>query len=174
MERNKPMETPLVENWRKEDATSSEVVEATIYRQLVGSLMYLVNTWPEMCYAVNQLSQAMVKPTKLYWKTTKHMLRYLRGMTQFGLWYMKTEGVKLQGLTYAYWEGSPFHRKRASGKIFNIGSATVSWYNMKQRSLALSSSKGKYVDASQATCGAIWMRNILVGLFGQQMDPTVI
>eukprot|EP00253_Pinus_taeda_P005364 PITA_05364 len=44
MERRKPMETPLVENWRKENATSGEVVEATIYRKLVGSLMYLVNT----------------------------------------------------------------------------------------------------------------------------------
>jgi len=44
MESNKPMETPLAMNWRREYATSSEVVEATIYRHLVGSLMYLVNT----------------------------------------------------------------------------------------------------------------------------------
>jgi len=44
MERNKSMETPIAGNWKKEDATSSEVVEATIYKQLVGSLMYLVNT----------------------------------------------------------------------------------------------------------------------------------
>eukprot|EP00253_Pinus_taeda_P002729 PITA_02729 len=87
MESSKPIETPLDGNWRKEDATSGEVVEATIYRQLVGSLMYLVNTLPNMCYAVNQLSQAMVRPTKLYWKVAKHVLRYLRGTTQFGLWY---------------------------------------------------------------------------------------
>ena len=44
MERRKPMETPLAGNWRKEDATSGEVVEVSIYRYLVGSLMYLVNT----------------------------------------------------------------------------------------------------------------------------------
>ena len=44
MERSKPMETPLASNWRKEDATSREVVEATVYRQLVGSLLYLLNT----------------------------------------------------------------------------------------------------------------------------------
>ena len=60
------MDTPLPGNWRKEDATSAEVVDATIYRQLVGLLMYLVNTRPDICYAVNQLSQAMVKPTKLF------------------------------------------------------------------------------------------------------------
>ena len=75
----KPIDTPLPGGWRKEDATSTEVVDATIYRQLVGSLMYLVNTRPDICYAVNQLSQAMVKPTKLFWKVGKHVLRYLRG-----------------------------------------------------------------------------------------------
>ena len=55
------METHPSSNSRKEDATSGEVVEATIYRQLVGSLMYLENTQPYLCYVVNQLSQAMVK-----------------------------------------------------------------------------------------------------------------
>eukprot|EP00253_Pinus_taeda_P004806 PITA_04806 len=100
MEKCKPMQTPLVGNWRKEDATSGEVVAATIYRQLVGSLMYLVNTQPGLCSAVNQLSQAMVEPTKLFWKAAKHVLRYLRGTSQYGLWYRQTEGVKLQGFIY--------------------------------------------------------------------------
>ena len=47
------MQTPPVGNWRKEDATSGEVVAATVYRQHVGSLMYLVNTRPDLCFAVN-------------------------------------------------------------------------------------------------------------------------
>ena len=81
MERNKSMEIPLAGNWRMEDATSKELEEATIYKQLVVSLMYLVNTQPDMCYLVKQLSQAMIKPTKLYWKVGK-VLRYLRGTTQ--------------------------------------------------------------------------------------------
>ena len=88
----KPIDTPLPGGWRKEDATSAEVVDATVYRQLVGSLMYLVNTRPDICYGVNQLSQAMVKPTKLFWKAGKHVLRYLRGTylrntSGYGLWY---------------------------------------------------------------------------------------
>ena len=75
------MDTPLASNWRKEDATSTEVVEDTIYKQLVGSLMYLVNKRSDICFDVNQLNQAMVKTTKLYWKATKYVLRYLRGTT---------------------------------------------------------------------------------------------
>ena len=82
------MDTPLPGNWRKEDATSAEVVDATVYRQLVGLLMYLVNRRPDIRYAVNQLIQAMVKPTKLFWKAGKHVLRYLRGTSEYGLWYI--------------------------------------------------------------------------------------
>lgn len=97
MESRKPMETPIATIWRKKDTTSGEVVEATIYRQLVGSVTYLVKSGPDMCYVVNQLSQAMVRPTKLFWTTTNHVLRYLRGTTQFLLWYRRIEGVKLCG-----------------------------------------------------------------------------
>ena len=94
--------------------------------------MYLVNTRPDMCYVVNQVSQAMVSPNKLYWKETKHVLRYLKGTTQFGLWYRPTNGVKFQGFTDANWAGSPFNKKSTLGGIFSIGLATVSWYNRKQ------------------------------------------
>eukprot|EP00253_Pinus_taeda_P034018 PITA_34018 len=97
MDMCKPMETPLTGNWRKEDATLGEVIATTVYWQLVGSLMYLVNTQPDLCFAMNQLSQAMVQPTKLFWKVVKHVLRYLRGTTQYGLWYKRIEGKKLQG-----------------------------------------------------------------------------
>ena len=86
MESYKPMDTPLPRNWRKEDATSGEVVDATVYRQLVGSLMYLVKIKLDICYVVKKLSQAMVKPTKLFWKAGQHVLRYLRGTIEYGLW----------------------------------------------------------------------------------------
>eukprot|EP00253_Pinus_taeda_P021157 PITA_21157 len=61
-----------------------------------------------------ELSQAMVQPTKLFWKVVKHVLRYLRGTSQFGLWYRQTEGVKLQGFTDADWIGIPLDRKSTS------------------------------------------------------------
>jgi hypothetical protein len=105
------MDTPLPGNWRKEDATSGEVVDATVYRQLVGSLMYLVNTRPDIFYAVNQLSQVMVKPTKLFWKAGKHVLRYLKGTYEYGLWYRKMDEVKLHGFTDAYWVDKPNGKK---------------------------------------------------------------
>eukprot|EP00253_Pinus_taeda_P027825 PITA_27825 len=71
-------------------------------------------------------------------------------------------------------EGSPSNLKRTSGRIFNLGSTTVSRYNRKQRSVSLSLAEAEYMAASQVACEAIWMRKVLVGLFGQRMDPPMI
>ena len=149
------METHLLGNWRKEDATSAEVVDATVYQQLVGLPMYLVNTRLDICYAVNQLSQAMAKPTKLFWKVGKHVLRYLRGTYGYGLWYRQLDELKLHGFTDADWAGIPTDRKSTSGGIFSIGSTAVSWYRRKKRSVALSSAEAEYMATILAACEAI-------------------
>jgi len=97
----------------------------------------------------------MVRPTKLYLKATEHVLRYLRGTSQYGLWYRWIEEVKLQGFTDVDWAGSPSNKKSTLGGIFSIGSTTVSWYNRKQRSIALNSAEEKYRATSQVACEAI-------------------
>ena len=74
----------------------------------------------------------MVKPTKLFWKVGKHVLRYLRGTSEYGLWYTQIEGVKLQGFMDADWVVNPSNRKSTSGGIFSIGPKIVSWYSRKQ------------------------------------------
>ena len=81
--------------------------------------------------------------------------------------------MRLCGFTDADWAGSPTDRKSTSGGIFSIGSTTVSWYSRKQRSRALSLVEAEYMVAILAACEAIWMRKILVGLFGSHLDPTV-
>eukprot|EP00253_Pinus_taeda_P023990 PITA_23990 len=113
------------------------------------------NPLASLCYAVNQLSQAMVQPTKMCRKATKHGLRYLRGTSQYGLWYRWIEGVKLQGFMDADWEWSPSDRKSTSGGIFNLGLGVVYWYSRKQRSAALNSAEAEYMAASEAACEAI-------------------
>ena len=82
--------------------------------------------------------------------------------------------MKLHGFTDADWAGGPTDRKCTSRGIFSIGSTTVFWYSRKQRSVALSSAEAEYMAAILAACEAIWMRKILVGLFGSHLDPTVI
>jgi hypothetical protein len=68
--------------------------------QLIGSLMYLVNTRLDSCYAVNVLSHSMSQPRQTHWTTTKHVLRYLQGTVRYGLLYVSSVDLSLQGDTY--------------------------------------------------------------------------
>ena len=84
---NRPMTTPMITNRKKLHASESQLVDPTLYRRLIGSLMYLVNTRPDICFAVNTLSELMVEPRRVHWVATKHVLRYLCGMVDYGLDY---------------------------------------------------------------------------------------
>jgi hypothetical protein len=131
MEECRPMSTHMVTNWKKLSASDSELVDATRYKQLIGSLMYLVNTRPNICFAVNTLSQYMVEPRSVHWIGAKHVLRYIAGSVDFGLDYVRGDGVSLVGYTDSDWEGCATDRKSTSGCCFGLGSGVVSWFSRK-------------------------------------------
>jgi hypothetical protein len=83
----KSMATPMVSNLKKlsESSFDSDLIDPTMYRHLFGSLMYLVNTKPNIFYVVSALSQLMSQPKQMHWVAAKHVLRYLRGTVGYGL-----------------------------------------------------------------------------------------
>ena len=96
----RPMSTPTITNWKKLHAFETELVDPTLYCQLIGSLMYLVNTRPDICFAVNSLSQFMVEPRRVHWVAAKHVLRYLQGTLDYGLDYRQGDRVILAGYPF--------------------------------------------------------------------------
>jgi hypothetical protein len=77
MEDYRPMSTPIVTNWKKISASDSGLVDATSYKQLIGSLMYFVNTRPYICFSVNTLNHYMVEPRSVHGIGAKYVLRYI-------------------------------------------------------------------------------------------------
>jgi hypothetical protein len=169
MEDCRPMSIPMVTNWKKLSASYSQLVDATRYMQLIGSLMYLVNTRLDICFSMNTLSQFMVEPRSVHWIGAKHVLRYIEGSMDFGLDCVRGDGVSLIGYTDSDWAGCAIDRKSTSGCCFCLGSGVVPWFSQKQKSVSLSSVEVEYMAASQASCEAIWLRKLLVGLFGQEL-----
>ena len=98
------------------------------------------------------------------------MLCYLLGTLDFGLDYRRSKGIRLVGYTDSDWAGSVADLKSTSGCCFSLGSAAVSWFSWKQKSVVLISTKVKYMAASQASCEALWLRNLLVNLFGPELE----
>jgi hypothetical protein len=136
--------------------------------------MYLVNTRTCICFAVNTLSQFMVEPRRVHRVETKHVLGYLCGTIDYGLDYQRGDGVRLVGYTESDWAGCVSDKKSTLGCCFGLGTTVVSWFSQKQKSVALISAEAEYMVASQACSEALWLRKMLVGLFGVQLRPTVI
>jgi hypothetical protein len=79
--------------------TSSELIDATLYRQIIGSWMYLMNTRPGICFAVNTLIQFLVEPRHVHLVAAKHVMRYLKGTIDYGLSYDGDHDFTLSGYT---------------------------------------------------------------------------
>ena len=83
----KAITTPMASNLKLLSDDSTEVVDATMYRQMIGSLMYLMNMRPYICFDVNTLSQFLTDPRHVHLIDAKHILRYLMGTVDYGLKY---------------------------------------------------------------------------------------
>jgi hypothetical protein len=114
----KSMTTPMMTNLQLLSDSYSYLVDPTMYRQLIGSLMYLVNTRSDICFAMNTLSQYMVEPRHVHWIAEKHVLRYLHGTFGYGFRYVSDGEVKLQGCTDSDWVGSAMDKKSTSRWYF--------------------------------------------------------
>jgi hypothetical protein len=134
----KSMDTPMTTDIRKVRNSDSDLVDPSLYRQLIGSLMYLVNTRPDICFVVNTLSQFQVEPRHEHWIVAKHVLRYIRGTLNYGLRYTASIDIQLHGFTDSDWAGSAEDRRSTSGMCFILGSTMISWGSRKHKSVTLS------------------------------------
>jgi hypothetical protein len=154
--------------------TSSDLIDATLYKQIIGSLMYLTNTRPDICFAMNTLSQFLVEPKRVHLVAAKHVMRYLKGMIDYGLSYDGDHNFTLSGYTDLDWARSIADRKSTSGCCFSLGSAMISWKSRKQSSIALSTAEAEFIATCSASCEAIWLQKLLTGLFDLEMEATTI
>ena len=146
------MTTPMASNLKLLSVASSEMVDALMYRQMISSLMYLTNTRPDICFAVNTLSQYLTDPRSVHLTAAKHILRYLKGTVDYGLKYDVNQKINLEGYVDSNWAGSAIDRKSTSRCCFSMGSGVISWFRRNQFYVALSTVKEEYVIACSANC----------------------
>uniref|UniRef100_A0A2N9EI16 Integrase catalytic domain-containing protein n=1 Tax=Fagus sylvatica TaxID=28930 RepID=A0A2N9EI16_FAGSY len=170
----KPVSTPMSSNEKLQQNDAAEKADAKAYRSLVGSLIYLTNTRPDIVHSVSLISRFMNQPSKLHYATAKRILRYLQGTKKLGILYKKENDNNLVGFTDSDWVGSLDDRKSTSGYIFCLGSKVIAWSSKKQKTVALSSAEAEYIAANDAACEAVWLRKILSDLQQKIEEPTVI
>jgi hypothetical protein len=133
------------------------------YRSLVGKLLYLLFTRPDIAFAVNQLTRHLNNPGKVHWVAAMRVLKYLRGTASLGLTYRReeeTKGATIIGFADADWAGDTETRRSTSGSVFMLGGAAISWRTKLQRSVALSTCEAELMSLSAALQEAIWLRRL--------------
>jgi hypothetical protein len=129
-----------------------------MFKRLVGSLMYMTTTRPDIMYSVSLISRFMESPQNSHWQVGKRILRYIAGTTGYGILYSKANNFGLIGYTDSDFAGSIDDRKSTFRYIFHLGSGAVSWASKKQPIVTISSAEAEYVAATSTACQAVWMR----------------
>jgi hypothetical protein len=146
------------------------------YRALVGSLLYLLFTRPDIAFAVGQLSRFLANPNRKCWVAALRVLRYLKGTSSLKLTYEREEEKELSivGFSDADFAGCKTTRRSTTGFVFIVCGAAITFKSKLQKSVALSTCEAELVAFAAATQEAIWIRRTFNNLGRPPRDATVI
>jgi hypothetical protein len=160
-------QTPMECRMKLAKEEGAEVVDASLYQSIIGSLRYLVNTRPDIAHAVGMVSRFMEKPGPAHWTAVKQIIRYVQGTKQHGCQYRAGRNTpRLLGFSDSDHAGDISDRKRTSGQVFFLGKKLVTWSSQKQPAVATSSCEAEYIAAGAATQQGIWLSRLLGEMLG--------
>lgn len=175
MENCRPSKTPMDPGYTSTNEDSKRFDDPTLYRSLVGALLYLaVNARPDLSLSVGLLGRKVSEPNNMDWCAAKRVLQYLRATRDWRLVFGPGEGWRLRGFSDSDWAGDRRTRKSTTGFIFFYGSGAISWVSKGQSSVALSSLEAEY-NALSLTCQeTVWLRRLLLELGEPEGAATVV
>ncbi|KAG7594090.1 Retrotransposon gag domain [Arabidopsis thaliana x Arabidopsis arenosa] len=160
----KPAKTPLEDDYkanRKGELDNKPFEDVTQYRRLVGKLIYLTITRPDICFAVNVVSQNMQAPTLHHWNMVNRILKYLKGTPGQGIWMGCNKNTELVGYCDADYAGDTKDRRSTTGYCTFIGGNLVTWRSKKQKVVSLSSAEAEYRAMRKLTTELMWLKALL-------------
>nr|GEW44023.1 uncharacterized mitochondrial protein AtMg00810-like [Tanacetum cinerariifolium] len=158
MESCDPVGTPMEIKDKLDIYLNRTPVDATKYHSMIGALMYLTSSRPNIVHATCLCARYQAKPTDKHLKEVKRIFHYLQGTINTGLWYSKDSGFELTGFSDADYAGCKETFKSTSGGAQFLGEKLVSWSSKKQDCTALSTTEAEYVSLSAFCAQVLWMR----------------
>ncbi|MBW0527509.1 hypothetical protein O181_067224 [Austropuccinia psidii MF-1] len=161
----KPVSAPLVPNEHlgpatEEERTTFDALQIN-FRSAVGSINYLSTaTQPDLSFAVSSLSQHLKKPGMQHWKAFLHVLKYLCGMQEVGLWYSQKGGAGLIAYSDADWGNCCETRRSTSGFLAQLHGCLIFWKTRKQPSVSISTAEPEYKSLCDLTSELLWFQQL--------------
>jgi hypothetical protein len=169
MKNDKPIKTPMGTNGHHDLNTGGKSIDQKVYRSMIGSLLYLCASRPDIMLSVCMCARFKANPKEVHLRAFKRIMRYLVYTPKFGLWYPKGSTFNLIGYSDADYAGCKLDRKSTSGTCLFLGRSLVSWASKKQNSVALSTAKAEYIATSHCCAQLFWMRQTL-GDYGYKLS----
>lgn len=174
MSNSNSVKNPIVPGIKLSKNGGGTAVDSTRFKQVVGSLMYLTATRPDLMFSVSLISRYMERPTQLHLHVAKRILRYLKGTTELGIAYRRGQGESLIGFADSDYAGDIDDRKSTSGYTFMLGTGAVSWSSKKQPVVSLSTTEAEFIAAAYCACQGVWLRRVLERIGHVQSKSTTI
>ncbi|XP_019436613.1 PREDICTED: uncharacterized protein LOC109342946 [Lupinus angustifolius] len=153
----KPCSTPMDYNIKLHSSSGSPFPDPAPYRRLLGKLLYLTNSRPDISYAVSHLSQFNSCPTDQHHQAANRILRYIKSSPALGLFFLSQNTTILKGFSDSDWAACLDTIKSVTGWCFFLGSSLISWKSKKQTTMSKSSAEAKYIALGMASCEAQWL-----------------
>ncbi|GKA07899.1 retrovirus-related pol polyprotein from transposon TNT 1-94 [Tanacetum coccineum] len=156
-----PVDTPMVEKSKLDEDKEGKAVDPSHYRGMIGTLLYLTASRPDLQFAICMCARYQARPTEKHLNAVKRIFRYLKGTVHRGLWYPKDSSFALTAFADADHAGCQDTRRSTSGSIQLLGDRLVSWSSKRQKSAAISSTEAEYIALSGCCAQVLWMRSQL-------------
>ncbi|GJT11025.1 retrovirus-related pol polyprotein from transposon TNT 1-94 [Tanacetum coccineum] len=156
-----PVDTPMVEKSKLDEDKEGKAVDPSHYRGMIGTLLYLTASRPDLQFAICMCARYQARPTEKHLNAVKRIFRYLKGTVHRGLWYPKDSSIALTAFADADHAGCQDTRRSTSGSIQLLGDRLVSWSSKRQKSAAISSTEAEYIALSGCCAQVLWMRSQL-------------
>nr|GEU76245.1 retrovirus-related Pol polyprotein from transposon TNT 1-94 [Tanacetum cinerariifolium] len=143
-----PVDTPIVEKSKLDEDKEGKAIDPLHYRGMIGTLLYLTASRPDLQFAICMYARYQARPTKKHVHAVKRIFRYLRETVHRGLWYPKDSSMSLTSFANAYHVGCQDTRHSTYGSVQFLGERLISWSSKRQKSAAISSTEAEYIALS--------------------------
>lgn len=157
----KPAAFPMEQNHNLALAKGEFLADPAPYRRLVGRLIYLSVTRPDLAYSVHILSQFMQQPREDHWEAALRVVRYLKKSPGQGILLRADSDLSLEGWCDSDWASCPLTRRSLTGWFVLLGCSPVSWKTKKQQTVSRSSAEAEYRSMAATVCELKWLQQLL-------------
>ncbi|CAJ2657372.1 unnamed protein product [Trifolium pratense] len=166
-----PACTPIDPNIKLGNAEEDVAVNKERYQRLVGKLIYLSHTRPDVAFAVSLVSQFMHQPKEIHLQAALRIVQYLKGTPGRGILFERNGSVGLEAYTDADYAGSIVDRRSTTGYCTFLGGNLVTWKSKKQSVVSRSSAEAEFRAMAQGICELLWLKSILEDLRIKSDEP---